>query len=134
MDDQEIQAIIKRLNEIEKKLTEIRQNIEFHIHIEKLDIHDPQLKELSFSLDKLDIKELSGALNLGNNFNPKVEQTPKIKGNEKKAQKTHQNRKQNDERVQNERKVQDKKVKTNEFKQAVPDIIIKVNGSIRDYR
>ena len=56
-----------------RKMEQIIQNInskspEYHINIEKIMIENPQLDNLTFRLDKLDIKELGGALNMGNNF------------------------------------------------------------------
>jgi len=47
------------------------------INIEQLTIESPTVDNLTFRLDKLDIEELSGALNLGNNFGTKVEQKQK---------------------------------------------------------
>ncbi len=44
------------------------QTVEYHFHIEQVDIHSPKLDELKFQLDALDIEELSGSLNIGNNF------------------------------------------------------------------
>ncbi|MNT65242.1 hypothetical protein D3C72_2032100 [compost metagenome] len=41
------------------------------IHIDNLHVHQPVLENLTFRLDQLDIKELSGSLNLGNNFGAK---------------------------------------------------------------
>ncbi|TCP28901.1 hypothetical protein EV207_11423 [Scopulibacillus darangshiensis] len=38
------------------------------ITIEKIDVNDPVIDNLTFRLDTLDVKDLSGALNLGNNF------------------------------------------------------------------
>ncbi|HHW36414.1 MAG TPA: hypothetical protein GXX18_03860 [Bacillales bacterium] len=70
--------IVEKIDAIEKRLQEIpSQPTVYYITIQNLDIHDPILKELTFSLESLDIKELSGALNMGNNFGPKVEQKPK---------------------------------------------------------
>ncbi|TXK82542.1 hypothetical protein [Paenibacillus sp. N3.4] len=43
------------------------------IYIDSLHIHQPVLENLTFRLDQLDIKELSGSLNLGNNFGAKQE-------------------------------------------------------------
>lgn len=69
------------IKELEQKVKKLEEAVEFlnkkvtsyNINIEKLDIHDPVLKELTFSLDKLDVKELSGTLNLGNNFGVKTD-------------------------------------------------------------
>lgn len=73
-----LQEIVEKIDAIQKKLHEIpKETTVYHITIQNLDIHDPVLKELTFSLENLDIKELSGALNMGNNFGPKVEQKPK---------------------------------------------------------
>ncbi|WP_419393239.1 hypothetical protein [Cytobacillus praedii] len=44
------------------------QKAEYHFHIDRVDIHQPVLDQLSFHLDQIDIEELSGALNVGNNF------------------------------------------------------------------
>lgn len=80
--------IAEKIEAIEKRLREISgQSTVYHITIQNLDIHDPVLKELTFSLENLDIKELSGALNMGNNFGPKVEQKLKNKQETKKENK-----------------------------------------------
>ncbi|MDQ0253584.1 hypothetical protein J2S74_000956 [Evansella vedderi] len=47
--------------------------------MEKLDINDPVIENLTFRLDNLDIKDLSGALNLGTNFGITVNQDEKKK-------------------------------------------------------
>lgn len=41
------------------------------LHIETVNIYEPKLDQLAFTLEQLDIKELSGSLNLGNNFGVK---------------------------------------------------------------
>ena len=84
-----LQEIVEKIGAIEKKLQEISsQSTVYHITIQNLNIHDPVLKELTFSLENLDIKELSGALNMGNNFGPKVEQKPKNEPEQKKKEQT----------------------------------------------
>lgn len=75
--DNDIETLLKQLIErtirIEKKLNEVSKSSQTnHISIEHVDIHQPILKELSFRLDALDIKELSGSLNIGNNFGSRV--------------------------------------------------------------
>jgi hypothetical protein len=71
---------LKKLEEIEKQLKDLKEKkVEYNITIHELHVSDPVLKELSFNLDSLDIKELSGSLNMGNNFTPKVEQMSKEK-------------------------------------------------------
>ncbi len=110
--------IVEKIEAIEKRLNELSgQSTVYHITIQNLDIHDPVLKELTFSLENLDIKELSGALNMGNNFGPKVEQKSK---NEQKSK-------------------QENKEETEEPEQKTPeqndnsDIIVKVNGTPVNY-
>jgi len=62
-------TLLKRLDTIEKTLKEVSMKPSvYHIQIEELNIHDSNLKELSFQLKSLDIHELSGSLNIGNNF------------------------------------------------------------------
>ncbi len=76
------------LEELKKReLEPIKRDITINIHIQEIKeitVHDFKLDELSYRLDRLDIKELSGALNLGNNFGGKV-----IKGKEKPNRPDH---------------------------------------------
>lgn len=70
----------KKINELEKLLKEAgEKKVEYHVTIEQVDIKDPVLENLTFRLDSLDIKELSGALNLGNNLGGNVKQSGKEK-------------------------------------------------------
>ncbi|MFD0697861.1 hypothetical protein ACFQZT_27690 [Paenibacillus sp. GCM10027628] len=64
---QQLELRIKKLEEHLANLTEKRPEI----RIDTLHIHQPVLENLTFRLDQLDIKELSGSLNLGNNFGAK---------------------------------------------------------------
>ncbi|MFC5449694.1 hypothetical protein [Paenibacillus aestuarii] len=64
---QQLEQRIKRLEELLLRLTEKTPEI----RVEALHIHQPVLENLTFRLDQLDIKELSGSLNLGNNFGAK---------------------------------------------------------------
>lgn len=68
----------ERLQEIYRKLDHLQQTLdkevqhrkasEVHVHIEYLNLDHPVLESLNFRLDQLGIDELSGTLNLGNNF------------------------------------------------------------------
>lgn len=69
MDNQEIVKMIQMLNE---KIDSIQKS-DFHFHIEKVTVEHLQLEELAYHLDKIDIKELSGMMNLGNSFSPNLE-------------------------------------------------------------
>ena len=72
--------IDQRIEKLEKLIEELSEKtFEYHINIEKLDIHNPKLDELTFQLDTIDVEELSGALNVGNNFGIQVHQKDKNK-------------------------------------------------------
>ncbi|GMA64358.1 hypothetical protein NZD89_03230 [Alicyclobacillus fastidiosus] len=73
-------AIQERLQHIELALQQMtNQGAKNSIHIDTLHVHDPVLEKLEFRLDQLDIDELSGALNLGNNFGVRVGRTLHLK-------------------------------------------------------
>ncbi len=66
------QSLQQQLDDLKAAIARLQrtkeQSIEVHFHIDKVDIHQPTLDQLSFRLDQLDIEQLSGALNIGNNF------------------------------------------------------------------
>lgn len=71
-----MQELLNRLQSVEselKRLSDKRPDV--RIHVEKLDVQQAVLESLTFRLDKLEIEELSGALNLGNNFGTAPEQS-----------------------------------------------------------
>jgi hypothetical protein len=74
-----------RLEKLEQAMEQLPQHVD--IRIENLTMQNPVLENLTFRLDKLDIKELSGALNLGNNFGVKVKPEPKAKKEDNKDEK-----------------------------------------------
>lgn len=61
-----LREILKKIVSIEAEIEKLKSKPEYHINIEKLDVQ--QLDNLIFQLDALDIKELSGTLNIGTNF------------------------------------------------------------------
>ncbi|MZQ83593.1 hypothetical protein GQF01_15880 [Paenibacillus sp. 5J-6] len=65
-----VQQLEKRLKKLEDELSNLTAKHP-QIHIDTLHVHQPVLENLTFRLDHLDIKELSGSLNLGNNFGAK---------------------------------------------------------------
>lgn len=74
-DTEIIDLLLKKLDELEKLVKDKNnEKTEYNITINELHISDPILKELSFQLESLDIKELSGTLNIGNNISPKNDQ------------------------------------------------------------
>jgi hypothetical protein len=60
----------RRILQLEKEIAALASK-PAHVHIETLHVHQPVLDSLTFRLDSLDIGELSGSLNLGNNFGAK---------------------------------------------------------------
>ncbi|CAM3824004.1 hypothetical protein COLU111180_09605 [Cohnella lubricantis] len=69
-----------RLEEMETRFRRFEESLERseggqpqqpHVQIENVHIHQPVLEKLEFRLDALDIEQLSGSLNLGNNFGAK---------------------------------------------------------------
>lgn len=69
-----LQQINDRLERLEKELSSnSRGKLDYHITIEHVHLNHPVLENLTFQLDSLDIEEVSGALNLGNNFATRVE-------------------------------------------------------------
>ncbi|RHW41632.1 hypothetical protein D1B31_07905 [Neobacillus notoginsengisoli] len=71
----------ERMDRLEKGLTDKKNPpIHFDIQIKDLHLNELNLEELAFHLEKLDIKELSGMLNLGNTFSPKVHSKQKADG------------------------------------------------------
>ena len=62
------------IGDLERKIEQLQRQFDewskrqVHVHIEHVHIDRPLLEKLTFSLDKLDIRDLSGSLNLGNNF------------------------------------------------------------------
>ncbi|MCM3768479.1 hypothetical protein [Neobacillus niacini] len=79
--------LLKKLDQLFQKITTLEKSIQDKnnpsviIKMDVKDLHLQQLniEELAFQLEKLDIKELSGMLNLGNTFSPHVhpKQVPK---------------------------------------------------------
>lgn len=72
-----------RLSHLEETVEQVAQKaFEYNVNIEHVHIHDPVLEQLTFRLDELDISDISGALNLGNNFGVRVEQKSKASESE----------------------------------------------------
>ena len=81
-----LKNIEKRMAALENALTRlVEAEPSLEIHIENLDVRDPVIENLTFKFDKLDVKEVSGALNLGNNFGVRVHQDPTSRPSDKKV-------------------------------------------------
>jgi len=77
MSDPQIKALMDKLDELIKALKE--QGKINYIHIEHADIQGPLVDRLDYHFDTLDVKEVSGALNLGTTFGVKVSEKKKKK-------------------------------------------------------
>jgi hypothetical protein len=80
----------ERLRRLEESLNRLSGRPP-QITIESLHVHQPVLEKLEFRLDALDIDNLSGSLNLGNNFGAKL--TPERRPDEPARKTDHQARK-----------------------------------------
>lgn len=84
-----LREILKKLNGLEEDVEKLKSKSEYHINIDKLDVQ--QLENLIFRLDSLDIKDLSGTLNIGTNFDVK-----KNTGKDKSKEKSRHGKKKKD--------------------------------------
>ncbi len=69
--DKRFQDLNNRFSRIEQSLEQLRTNTT-QITIENVHIHQPVVEKMEYRLDNLDIEQLSGSLNLGNNFGAKI--------------------------------------------------------------
>ncbi|GIP38172.1 hypothetical protein J31TS4_14520 [Paenibacillus sp. J31TS4] len=67
-----LEELADRFGRMEKALEELKTN-GTRVTIETVHIHQPQLEKLEYRLDRLDIQQLSGSLNMGNNFGAKFQ-------------------------------------------------------------
>lgn len=77
----EKEKILIKLTELSQKVIELEKFLQhqenhppiiINMDIKDLHLQELNLDELAFHLEKLDIRELSGMLNLGNTFSPHV--------------------------------------------------------------
>jgi hypothetical protein len=73
-----LEELVQKINLLEETISK-KSNPPIIVKMDVKDLHlnELTLEELSFHLDQLDIKEISGMLNLGNTFSPRVH--PKTK-------------------------------------------------------
>ncbi len=85
-----LEQILNQLISIDKQLKSLKENqSEYHFSIDVVNIHDPHLDELKFQLESLDIKDLSGVLNIGNNFGTNAHHQKKEHIQSDKYNRTH---------------------------------------------
>lgn len=81
-----MEELYQEIIDLQKQILEAQTKpVEYHLHFDHVEVNHPKLDELTFRLDELDIEELSGALNLGNNFGVSVQpnKKPQIKNTDK---------------------------------------------------
>ena len=74
-----LEELVQKINLLEKSIHK-KNNPPIIVKVDVKDLHlnELTLEELAFHLDKLDIKEISGMLNLGNTFSPASIQNQKV--------------------------------------------------------
>lgn len=91
----DVEQLLLRIKEMEQKLVAMTDaieslkdcpKVEYNVYIEKIDVHSLTLEELNFSLENIDVNELSGAMNIGNTFSPSVAQKESLLKDEKKGE------------------------------------------------
>jgi ribosomal protein L12E/L44/L45/RPP1/RPP2 len=102
------QDLLNKLQEIQMELSSLSNKITtenqigkntIHLHIQHVSIESLQLDELAYHLDSIDIKELSGMLNLGNSFSPKIMDASSKQKNSEKADDKKENSEKDNEKA-----------------------------------
>ncbi|QTL51462.1 MULTISPECIES: hypothetical protein [Priestia] len=77
-----LQNIEKRLTSLEKNVNELSDKTVHSLHLDIRNVQTLNLDELSYYLEHIDVKELSGTLNIGNTFPSQTNQyqEPRKKG------------------------------------------------------
>jgi len=66
----DLEGKIEELTTLLHKMNDTRQQV-VHFHIKTLEIQHAQIEKLDYHLDSIGIEQLSGTLNIGNNFDAK---------------------------------------------------------------
>lgn len=94
VEGQNSEQLFDRVKQLEQKLIDFTNEIksikdhtkiEYNVYVEKIDVHTLTLDDLQFSIENIDVNELSGAMNIGNTFSPSVDQKQKATQKEEKA-------------------------------------------------
>ncbi|MDP9728244.1 hypothetical protein FY534_07100 [Alicyclobacillus sp. TC] len=73
----QLDEIKQQQEELKNILQSLLNRESSRVNIQELHINEANFDELIFKLESIDVQELSGSLNLGNNFSPRVVQSPK---------------------------------------------------------
>lgn len=68
-----IEQLQQQVQKLESTLQQMSRPVIEQLTIERVYLQNPVLEKLEFAFDRIDIKDLSGALNLGNNFGTTVD-------------------------------------------------------------
>ncbi|WP_169865044.1 spore germination protein GerPC [Sutcliffiella halmapala] len=66
--EQRIKELEAKIAVITNLLEKVEQKQSIHYHIKHLEIKQASIEQLDYHLDSIDIEQLSGTLNIGNNF------------------------------------------------------------------
>jgi ABC-type Fe3+-citrate transport system substrate-binding protein len=87
------ELLLSKVRELTAKIEQLENKVQasteykINIHIEKFYAQKPVLEELTFKFDGINIKELSGSMNLGNNIGlHKSSQKPELTAQQKPEQ------------------------------------------------
>ncbi|WP_230932456.1 hypothetical protein [Priestia sp. TSO9] len=119
-----LQNIEKRLTSLEKNLHELSKEKVHSFHLDIKNVETLNLDELSYYLEHIDVKELSGTLNIGNTF---PAQTNRYQAPVKKGKQTT-----NDSDVNGKSGSQNNKAKNKE--KGPSEISVKINERSVPYR
>lgn len=132
-----LRQLIERVDQLEKKVDQFQKT---EIKVEQLTINNPvieNLTDLTFRLDELNIKELSGSLNMGNNFGSGKQAIQK-QAIQKQPEQPKQEPVQEEAEIRKEdqkEKVQKEKVqKTNYIPNQKPTSSLNVNNTDKGFK
>ena len=89
-DEHDVSRLASKIEQLEQALLQLaKETRKQSIVVRQLHINHPVVENVTFRLDALDIEELSGSLNLGNNFDVQLDPKQWFKsGKDKETQKT----------------------------------------------
>lgn len=126
-----IEELVQKVDLLEKSIS-IKSNPPIIVNVDVKDLHlnELTLEELSFHLDQLDIKEISGMLNLGNTFSPRVHPKSKPKhkhptSQENSEHQEHPSSEENSEHQEEEERNDFNEIQVNINHKSVPFTITK---------
>lgn len=114
-----LQEISERIAKLEEEIDKVKESSVYCISVDKLNIE--KLDNIIFHLDELDIKDLSGTLNMGNNFDIK-------KDKEKDTGKEDERKKKKNKDEHKEKKCSDNNVKFSNDLESIRALFKEITG------